>query len=391
MSRDELLRRRLGRRHFLGLTAGGAAFALVACGNDDDDDEAALPPTPTPEPDEPEPDPTPTPEPDDDGDEVVDQGQVLIGDVVDHALEPQGWAGDYGFVTFRLHTGVVDGEPAYFIRCDASDEAFAQQEGLVHVPLMENALDAGAGYADLYLFENGVPGQLPVLSTAPHMDDFTPAYRISIVRFNGDPVELDSASAVAEAASDGDISIEATNNIVNYPVVKWPGGEMPHDEVRTDYLGDGQLLEPVDVDGGTVTFKLHKCFPLSRYIVTDVSMAPMAPMMNVAPSPGTHALTDAGATAKILVFGNGIEGAGPMGFQKSVTDTNPGDAEWSSFWDHFTFVWEDGTEPEVLRNYGEVQAREDAGDLQRFNGTPDSHPELFVVNCPVPVIAPVEE
>ncbi len=393
----ELLRRRLGRRHFLGLTVGGAAFALVACGDDDDTEEpAATDPgndeEPTPEP---EPEPTPVDEVDDDESEEPDdedpddQGEVLIGDVIDHSLLADGWSGEYGWVTFRLHTASVDGEPAYFIRCDASDEAFAEQEQLVHVPLMANAIDAGTGYADLYLFENGADGQVPVLSTAPHMDDYTPAYRISWVQFNGDPVELDSAAAIEEAVDNGDVTVEPTDIVVNYPVVKWPRGEMPVDETLEEYLGDGQLLEPVDVDGGTVTFKLHACYPLSRYIVTDVSMAGMAPMMNVAPSPATHALTDAGATAKILVFGNGIEGGGPMGFQKSVTDTNPGDAEWSSFWDHFTFVWDEDADAEELTNFGAIEDREEAGELERFNGTPDTHPDLFVVNCPVPVRAPV--
>lgn len=394
--------RRFDRRHFLGLTAGGAAFALVACG-DDDDAEGSPSPT-TAATSAPDDDPTATAEPnpsptaddaggdenaDGNGDDLGAQGTVIIGDVVEHSLDAQGWAGEFGFVTFRLHTASVDGEPAYFIRCDASDPDFAESEGLVHVPLMANALTHGAGYGDIYLFENGAEGQVPVLSTAPQMDDYTPAYRISRVQFTGDAVAVDSAQAIQDAVDAGSATIEETDIVVNYPVVKWPGGEMPVDEGRTEYLGGGQLLEPVDVAGGTVTFKLHACHPASRYIVTDVSMAPMAPMMNIAPSPGTEPLTDAGATAKILVFGNGIEGSGPMGFQKSVTDTTAGDPEWSSFWDHFTFVWDEAAEPLELTTFAEIEEREAAGDLERFNGTPDTHPTVFVVNCPVPVLAPI--
>ncbi len=136
-------------------------------------------------------------------------------------------------------------------------------------------------------------------------------------------------------------------------MVKWPGGELPHDEAREVYLGGGQLLAPVDVAGEKVTFKLHTCYPASRYIVTDVSMPEMAEGMKIAPAPGAGGLTDAGATAKILVFGNGLEGSGPMGFQKSVTDTNVGDEKWSPYWDHFTFVWKDGATPssQVRRRY----------------------------------------
>jgi hypothetical protein len=47
---------------------------------------------------------------------------------------------------------------------------------------------------------------------------------------------------------------------------------------RTDYLGKGQLLEPVDTSALTATFKLSQCYPASRYFVLDHSMAPMADM-----------------------------------------------------------------------------------------------------------------
>lgn len=376
--------RRLARRQFVGLAAGGAALALVACGDDDDDSPAptavaTTAPTSPPPANATEPAETPS---------TGAQGSVIIGDVLEHSLDPQDWTGDFGFVTFRLHSAWVEGEPAYFIRCDASDEAFAEEEGLVHVPLMENALDAGAGYSSIYLFDDASAEQHPVLSSAPHMDDYSPAYRV--FRVQGAPgAPLDSEQAILDSADSGDIELVETRIVVNYPVVKWPGGEMPHDTVREAYLGDGQLLEPVDVEGETVTFKLHACYPASRYIVTDVSMAPMAPMMNIAPSPGTEPLTEAGATAKILVFGNGVEGSGPMGFQKSITDTNPGDARWSSFWDHYTFVWDEAAEPTLLTSEAAVIRNEDAGELERFNGTPDTHPTVFVVNCPVPVMAPV--
>jgi hypothetical protein len=376
--------RRLARRQFFSLAAGGAALALVACG-DDDDPPAPTATAPTANTPPPASSATDTPE----NSTTGAQGSVIIGDVLEHSLDPDGWTGDFGFVTFRLHSAWVAGEPAYFIRCDASDAAFAEDEGLVHVPLMENALDAGAGYSSIYLFDDAPAGQLPVLSSAPHMDDYSPAYRVFRVRGATGANPLDSEEAIIEAADGGDVELIETRTVVNYPVVKWPGGEMPHDTVREGYLGDGQLLEPVDVDGETVKFKLHACYPASRYIVTDVSMAPMAPMMNIAPSPGTEPLTDAGATAKILVFGNGVEGSGPMGFQKSVTDTNPGDARWSSFWDHYTFVWDDAATPEVLKSEGAIIRREDAGELERFNGTPDTHPTVSVVNCPVPVMAPV--
>lgn len=53
-------------------------------------------------------------------------------------------------------------------------------------------------------------------------------------------------------------------------------------------------------------------------IVTDTSAAPMAPMMSVAASPPTQALTEIRATDKIWVFGNGLKGSGVMGFQPAI-------------------------------------------------------------------------
>ncbi len=366
----------MNRRRFLALGAGAAATAAItaACGDDDDDDG-----TPTTAGGATS-DRTPGSD--------ASQGTPLIGDILDHALTSDEWTGEFGFVTFKLHNALVDGEPAHFIRTDASDEEFAGTEKLVHVPLLAEALGASEGLSKVYLFPDA-DGQDTILSTAPHMPDYSPAFRVHLVRFTGSQEALDAESAVIAAANAGMVEVEETDIVVNYPVVKWPGGELPHDETREGYLGDGQLLEPVDVEGGQVTFKLHACYPASRYIVTDVTLPPMADGMRIAPAPGAAGLMEAGATAKILVFGNGIDGSGPMGFQKSITDTNVGDPGWSPYWDHFTFMWAQGTPAELLKSEAAVMAKESENVLERFPGTPDTNGTLFMVNCPVPVVAPV--
>lgn len=320
---------------------------------------------------------------------AAEQGKVLVSDVIEHALRSDRWKGDFGFVTFKLHRALVAGQPAYFIRTDASDADFARREGLVFVPRLAGALQKNAGFANLYVFEGGATNQAPVLATAPHLPDYTPIFRVNRVTFRGTPKLLGSADEVKRAEAANEITVQASSVLVNYPVVKWPGGELANDQKREAYLGDGQLIEPPDVERGRVTFKLHACYPNSRYIVTDVSMAPMAGGMKIAPAPGAAALTEADATAQILVFGNGVKGSGPMGFQKSVTDTVAGDPEWSPMWDHFTFVWPEGASAAVLKTNTEVVERERSSNLKRFPGTPDTNGQLFVVNCPVPVTAPI--
>ena len=245
---------------------------------------------------------------------AAEEARAIVGDVVDFTLTPDGrWPGLFSSVTLRLHPGFFDGGDAWFVRTDASDLAFAQQEGLVYVPLLKNALEADGSYATLYRFAAGAERQRSVLSTVPGRDDFTPAFRVHDVAFAGEPELLDSAAAITAAEQAGTVTVTQTDVIVNYPLVVWPDGGLPVDPELTMPLGAGPLIEEPDLAARTVTFKLHQCYPGSRYIATDTSAAPMAPMMGVVGSAPTQRLIDVKATAPIYVFGNGLAGPGPMG------------------------------------------------------------------------------
>jgi hypothetical protein len=312
---------------------------------------------------------------------------VLVRDVTDFTLHGDFlWNG--GSVTFRLHEGWVDGMPVYFVRTDTSDQAFAEEEGLVFVPVLAAALATDGGTGRMFLFENGAEGQLPVLSTAPGYDDFTPLYRVVRVTFAGDPVLVDAASDVDAAVADGRADAEETQIVVNYPSVRWPGGELPVDPLVERPLEGGPLLSAPDLEAMTVTFKLHQCYPASRYIVTDTSAVPMAPMMNIAGSPGTAGLAEAGAASTITVFGNGLTGPGAMGFQPGIFPVGPDDPAWSPLWDHVTAVWADPAAATLLATQAELDAQVDAGAIELFAGTPDTGGQGFIVNCPAPIVAP---
>jgi hypothetical protein len=314
--------------------------------------------------------------------------EVIVGDVVDFQLDPEGdWEGHFGSVTLQMHAGYYDGDDAWFIRTDASDQSFAEEHELVYVPLLRNALDAEGSFANIYLFEVGADDQRPIVSTVPSNDDFTPAFRVNYVTFPGEPVLLTSAEDVTSAVDDGSATVEATDIVVNYPLVLWPGGALPVDPDLVNPLGPGILVSEPDTDAGTVAFKLHECYPGSRYIATDTSAVPMAEMMGIVGSAPTQLLIEANATAPIYVFGNGIPGPAAMGFQPSVFNAKAGDPVWSPFWEHFTVVWNDGATPEVLRSEEEVLEREEAGDVTIYPGTPDTEGMSFVVNCPAPILA----
>ncbi len=319
--------------------------------------------------------------------ELGPQVEVIVGDVLGFSLTSDDWEGAFGWVTLQCYHALYNGESVYHIRTDTSDQAFAQEQMLVWVPLLNAALAAEGATAKYYVFANGVEEQLPVVSSIPGQDDYSPAWHIHAVTFNGTPTLLDSAAAIAEAEAAGDITVQPTRIVVNYPIVKWTNDELPEDTERQTYLGTGPLIGPADTENMRVTFKLHQCFPGSRYIVTDTSAAPMAPVMHIAASPPIQALVNVGATDKIWVFGNGIPGSGVMGFQPAIFGHKAGEAIWSPFWNHFTIMWNDPSNAVVLTSAEEIQARLDAGDIQVFNGTPDTHPDGFVVNCPSPVLA----
>lgn len=364
----------LGRREFfawagkrgigLGLAAASMPAFLAACARDED--PAVGGPSPAA------------------GEE---EARAIVGDVLDFALTSQEWEGPFGFVTFRLHKAMVDGKDVYYIRTDASDEDFARTEELVWVPKMAGLNPANAT-ATWYSISGGVDGQATILSSEPGRDDFTPAFRISRARWTGDPRELTSVDDVLAAERAGDLDVTQTDIVINAPVVKWSTGELPVDDARTEYLGPGQLLDAPNTDDMTVRFKLHECYPGVRYIVTDVSMPPMAEGMKIGASPKLAEATAAKGTGRTNVFMNGVEGPGPMGFQPSVFDSKAGTAQWSPYWDHMTYAWKDGQEARVLETEADVHRARDAGELEEFIGTPDTGGQVFVVNCPVPVLAP---
>lgn len=358
-----------GRRGVgLGLAATSLPAILAACGNDDDGAGAAAAGSPA-------------------GSPGATQGTPIVGDVLDHALTSSDWEGAFGWVRLRLHPAVVDGEEAWYVRTDASDEAYAQREGLVFVPKIGGL--ASAGFAgDAFLFTNGVDGQPTVLSSEPGREDYGPAWRINEVTWQASSKLLESATDVRAAADAGDLSIATADVVANMPVVMWSGGGMPIDADLVEYLGGGQLIEAPDTAGGSALFKLHECFQGSRYIVADTSAPPMAEGMQIVGSPRLGGASDAGATGRVNVFMGGIDGSGPMGGQPSVFDSSAGDPSWSPYWDHMTYVWEEGADARVLTNESEVHEARDAGELEEFPGTPDTGGEIFTVNCPVPVVAP---
>jgi hypothetical protein len=311
--------------------------------------------------------------------------EVMVKDVLEYKLDPDGWEGPYGQVKFRVHEGVVNGASVYYIRTDASDPKVAQDTGLVYVPLL-NTSQAMDNVNIMYQFMDDRPA---VFKWMPGDENYSSLFHCKpVMKVNDAGLELTSIDALEAAVSAGSIEVMDVPVYVNYPFVKWPGGGLSVDPELKEVLPGGQLFESVDTANMTVTMKLHQCYPGSCYILTDTGAAPMAPMMNIPASSPTLQLKALGGTDEIWVFGNGIPGPGVMGFQPAIFDNKAGQPAWSPFWDHYTVTWKDPAQTHVLKSSAEVRALIEAGELEEWAGTPDSHPNGFVVNCPAPILAP---
>lgn len=370
---------KMSRRRFLQVTAMSGSAALFAACNGNEPTAPAAPtaaPTATVEPTEAE-------APLEDSMELADDAEIIAKDVIDFTLHSDEWETDFGSVTFRMHEVMYNGESAYLIRTDASEPNYAETEGLVYVPLLNTA--AGMDVTNtFYTFSDGRP---PVIGMIPGDEGYSSLFAAKAIMVEDSALTLDSMENVMAAIDDGAITVEeGTPLFVNHPLIKWPGGELTVDpDLNGPPLMNGQLFDVPDTSAMEVTMKLHKCYPGSRYIVTDAGM--MAPMMNVSDAAPTNQLKELGGTDEIWVFGNGIPGPGVMGFQPAIFDNNAGEPAWSPFWDHFTVTWKDEASARLLTNSEELRAALEAEELELFNGVPDSHPTGFVVNCPAPILA----
>lgn len=371
----------LSRRSFLLWSAGASgALALAACAPVDQGPAASTIPTVTSEPDPTAAPPAAAP--------AVDESEVevLVRDVLDYTLDPDGWDGLYGRVQFRIHEGLVNGESVYYIRTDTSDPQVAEDEGLVYVPLL-NVAQSMDNVNVMYQFMDG--SHPAVFKWMPGDEHYSSLFHCKpITQVNDDTLDLTSVDALDAAVEEGAIEIMDVPVYVNYPFVQWSGGGMSVDSDLTEVLGTGQLFEAVDTQNMTVSMKLHQCYPGSRYILTDTGAEPMAPMMSIPAATPTQQLKELGGTDEIWVFGNGIPGPGVMGHQPAIFDNKAGQPAWSPFWDHYTVTWANPDDARVLTSSAEVREAIEAGELEEWAGTPDSHPNGFVVNCPAPILAP---
>jgi hypothetical protein len=127
-----------------------------------------------------------------------------------------------------------NGQVAYYIQTEASDQQVAQDQGVNFVPRLVDTITAGA-VDDIFVVTNFTQGNVipsaPIPAGPDNMDpEYTPLWQVSTVTWNQGttPHLLRSEQEVLDAEEAGDVTIVQTNIVVNCPVIFTPeGGLLP--------------------------------------------------------------------------------------------------------------------------------------------------------------------
>jgi len=141
-------------------------------------------------------------------------------------------------VIMPMIDGYYKGNKVYFVHTEVSDSAMSEMMSkminfpTLYVPELKNIPEDQM--ARVYVFTNGVPGsepygggpfmfQIDVFDSIPGQKKYS-QFRIPyLVTWNNDttPKILNSESVILKAESDGKVSIEKSNLVVNVPMITW--------------------------------------------------------------------------------------------------------------------------------------------------------------------------
>lgn len=135
-------------------------------------------------------------------------------------------------INIPVEKGYVNGNISYFISTDASEEMIVSSVTnttkfkINFAPTLSNTSEISRQQG--YVFINGIIGngtfehQLPVASANGGEQGYSPLFEINYVKWNNDsqPRVLKSASDILDAESNGELTIEKSNIVINSPAVE---------------------------------------------------------------------------------------------------------------------------------------------------------------------------
>lgn len=300
-------------------------------------------------------------------------------------------------IDIPLGKGYENGNEIFFIATDVSDENTAKMSTNLtgfkvnFSPLLAQTPESARGQA--YVFKNGIEGngpfgfQIPVINGKPGDDGYSPLLQLNIAEWKEGTTakELKSVQEIKDAETNGTVTINKTDIIVNHPAIKWQGGEMKVRENKTidddSPYGPAQVLN-IDTEKMIVTMVAHRGWgPDGKsvyYIVTDATPEMPAAMMGVTSVPFDEKLASTPVAVNLFQFMNGINGTGPMGFQAGIGDSNPTDKNYSPMWKISFIEWKDPSKARVLETLDDILAMQKAGMITITPALDGKH----VVNCP---------
>jgi len=182
-------------------------------------------------------------------------------------------------ITIPLIDGYYNGEKVFFVHTEVTDKAMAEMMTMMvnfptlHVSeLMDISKD---DMAKVYVFTNGIAGsepygggpfmyQIDVFDSVPNQIEYSQFRIPHLVTWNDNstPRILTSVDEILEAETNGELTIQTSENVVNAPMVVWKSDGM---EQRASMIPrmfesmpkvEGEVIH-IDADNYVAMFKLH--------------------------------------------------------------------------------------------------------------------------------------
>jgi len=182
-------------------------------------------------------------------------------------------------ITMPMIDGYYNGEKVFFVHTEVSDKNMADMMSMMinfptlHVSDLTNIPQSEL--SKVYVFTSGIPGsgpygggpfmfQIDVFDSVPGQMGYSQFRVPYLVTWNDDstPRILTSEAEILEAESNGELTIQKTENVVNAPMMVWISSGM---EQRASMIQrmfesmpgvDGEITN-IDVDNYVVMMKLH--------------------------------------------------------------------------------------------------------------------------------------
>ena len=182
-------------------------------------------------------------------------------------------------ITIPMIDGYYNGEKVFFVHTEVTDKAMAEMMTMMvnfptlHVPDLKNM--SPDEMSKIYVFTNGISGsdpygggpfmyQIDVFDSVPNQMGYSQFRVPHLVTWNENstPRILISVDEILEAETNGELTIQETDNVVNVPMVVWKSDGMEQRATMIPRMFEsmpkveGEIVH-IDTDNYIAMFKLH--------------------------------------------------------------------------------------------------------------------------------------